>query len=42
MLIGAPELTSRYALALGAVGVGTQALGTEATWAGLQSLRAAM
>lgn len=42
VLIGAPELTSRYALALGAVGVGTRALGAEATWAGLQSLRATL
>ena len=42
ILIGAPELTARYALALGEVGVETRALGAEATWLGLHSLRKAM
>ncbi len=42
VLIGAPALTARYALALSAAGVKTRALGAEATWAGLQALRAAM
>lgn len=42
VLIGAPALTMRYALALKAVGVATRALGAEATWAGLTALHAAM
>lgn len=42
VLIGAPALTARYTLALGAAGVKTRTLGAEATWAGLHALRAAM
>ncbi|MEP6723675.1 MAG: 2-dehydro-3-deoxygalactonokinase [Variovorax sp.] len=38
VLIGAPALTMRYALALGAAGVTTRTLGAEATWAGLHAL----
>jgi 2-dehydro-3-deoxygalactonokinase len=42
VLIGAPALTMRYALALKAAGVATRTLGAEATWAGLTALHAAM
>jgi 2-dehydro-3-deoxygalactonokinase len=42
VLIGAPALTARYTLALGAAGVKTRALGAEATWAVLHALHAAM
>jgi len=42
VLIGAPALTMRYALALRHAGVATRTLGTEATWAGLMALHAAM
>jgi 2-dehydro-3-deoxygalactonokinase len=42
VLIGAPALTLRYALALKAVGVATRTLGAEATWAGLTALHAAL
>jgi 2-dehydro-3-deoxygalactonokinase len=42
VLIGAPALTMRYALALKAAGVTTRTLGAEATWAGLTALYAAM
>jgi 2-dehydro-3-deoxygalactonokinase len=42
VLIGAPALTVRYTLALGAAGVKTRTLGAEATWAGLHALHAAM
>lgn len=42
VLIGAPALTTRYALALSAAGVTTRTLGAEATWAGLQALHTAM
>ncbi|TPG26256.1 2-dehydro-3-deoxygalactonokinase [Variovorax guangxiensis] len=38
VLIGAPALTQRYALALHAGGVASRALGAEATWAGLHAL----
>ena len=38
VLIGAPALTRRYALALGAAGATTRTLGAEATWAGLHAL----
>ncbi|WP_280817565.1 2-dehydro-3-deoxygalactonokinase [Variovorax sp. TBS-050B] len=38
VLIGAPALTQRYALALHATGIGTRTLGAEATWAGLHLL----
>ncbi|RZI77040.1 MAG: 2-dehydro-3-deoxygalactonokinase [Variovorax sp.] len=38
VLIGAPALTQRYALALDAAGVNTRTLGAEATWAGLHAL----
>ena len=38
VLIGAPALTERYALALHARGVPTRTLGAEATWAGLHAL----
>ncbi|MGF6525057.1 2-dehydro-3-deoxygalactonokinase [Variovorax sp. PvP013] len=38
VLIGSPALTRRYALALGANGVASRALGAEATWAGLHAL----
>ena len=39
ILVGAPNLTSRYALAFDQYGVATQALGAEATWAGLHAIR---
>jgi 2-dehydro-3-deoxygalactonokinase len=42
VLVGAPVLTARYALALSSVGAKTRALGAEATWAGLHAVRAAM
>ena len=42
VLIGAPALTARYALALEAAGVKMRTLGAEATWAGLHALHAAM
>ena len=42
VLIGAPALTTRYALALSLAGVGTRTLGAEATWAGLHALHAAI
>ena len=38
VLIGAPALTQRYALALDAAGATTRTLGAEATWAGLHAL----
>ena len=38
VLIGAPALTQRYALALHAGGVASRTLGAEATWAGLHAL----
>lgn len=38
VLIGAPALTQRYALALRTIGVTTRTLGAEATWAGLHAL----
>ncbi|MBS0220591.1 MAG: 2-dehydro-3-deoxygalactonokinase [Proteobacteria bacterium] len=38
VLIGAPALTMRYALALETLGVGAQILGAEATWAGAHAL----
>jgi 2-dehydro-3-deoxygalactonokinase len=38
VLIGAPALTQRYALALQASGVASRTLGAEATWAGLHAL----
>jgi 2-dehydro-3-deoxygalactonokinase len=38
VLIGAPALTERYALALRTTGVATRTLGAEATWAGLHAL----
>ena len=42
VLIGAPALTARYALALKEAGVATRTLGAEATWAGLAALGAAL
>ena len=42
VLIGAPALTARYALALSSAGRKTRMLGTEATWAGLHALRIAI
>jgi 2-dehydro-3-deoxygalactonokinase len=42
ILIGAPALTTRYALALKETGVATRTLGAEATWAGLAALSAAL
>ena len=41
VLIGAPVLTERYALALKEAGVATRTLGAEATWAGLTAIVAA-
>jgi len=38
VLIGVPALTTRYALALNAVGIHARALGAEATWAGAHAL----
>ncbi len=38
VLIGAPALTHRYRLALGALGLEARVLGAEATWQGLWSL----
>jgi 2-dehydro-3-deoxygalactonokinase len=38
VLIGAPALTARYALALKQTGVATRALGAEATWAGIAAV----
>ncbi len=38
VLIGAPALTARYALALKTVGIDVRALGAEATWAGAYAL----
>ena len=38
VLIGAPALTARYALALKQSGVATRTLGAEATWAGLAAV----
>jgi 2-dehydro-3-deoxygalactonokinase len=38
-LIGSPSLTQRYALALATYGITAQAMGAEATWAGLHALR---
>lgn len=38
VLIGAPALTERYALALDASGTSVRTLGAEATWAGLHAL----
>jgi 2-dehydro-3-deoxygalactonokinase len=42
VLIGAPALTMRYALALKTVGSRTRVFGAEAAWAGLTALHAAM
>ena len=42
VLIGAPALTTRYALALSSAGVKTKTLGAEATWAGLHALHSAI
>src|SRR5471030_2277821 len=42
VLIGAPALTARYALALKEAGVATSTLGAEATWAGLAAIVAAL
>jgi 2-dehydro-3-deoxygalactonokinase len=39
VLIGAPALTARYALALETASIGTRVLGAEATWAGAHALR---
>ena len=38
VLIGAPALTTRYALALKTVGIDARVLGAEATWAGAHAL----
>lgn len=40
VLIGAPQLTRRYALALNNTGIESRTLGAEATWAGLHALHA--
>ena len=40
VVIGAPALTARYALALGHTGVTVRSFGAEATWAGLRALQA--
>jgi 2-dehydro-3-deoxygalactonokinase len=42
VLIGAPALTARYALALRTLGIEARALGAEATWAGAHALHTAM
>jgi 2-dehydro-3-deoxygalactonokinase len=42
VLIGAPALTTRYALAMSSAGARTRALGAEATWAGLHALHLAI
>jgi 2-dehydro-3-deoxygalactonokinase len=42
VLIGAPGLTTRYALALSSAGRKTRTLGAEATWAGLHALHTAI
>jgi len=42
VLIGVPELTARYALALRTVGIDARTLGAEATWAGAHALRAVL
>jgi len=42
VLIGAPALTRRYALALKTVGIDASALGAEATWAGAYALHAVL
>jgi 2-dehydro-3-deoxygalactonokinase len=39
IVIGAPVLVERYALALGKKGARVRAFGTEATWAGLRALQ---
>jgi len=41
VLVGAPALTHRYGLALGAAGLRPRVLGAEATWAGLHALHRA-
>ncbi|MBC5784327.1 2-dehydro-3-deoxygalactonokinase [Ramlibacter sp. USB13] len=38
VLVGSPQLTRRYAIALAALGRGSRALGAEATWRGLWAL----
>ena len=38
VLVGAPALTQRYRLALGALGIASACLGAQATWRGLASL----
>jgi len=38
VLVGAPQLAARYALALQSLGVASRTLGAEATWAGLHAL----
>lgn len=40
VLIGSPQLTARYALALAQRRIGSRTLGAEATWAGLHALSA--
>lgn len=42
ILIGTPELTARYSLALAGVGVETRSLGAAATWSGLHSTHRAL
>jgi 2-dehydro-3-deoxygalactonokinase len=42
VLVGAPRLTERYAMALRADGIESRTLGAEATWAGLHALRGFM
>jgi 2-dehydro-3-deoxygalactonokinase len=42
VLVGAPALTARYALALSSAGRKTRTLGAEATWAGLHALHTAI
>ena len=39
VVIGAPALTARYALALGQKGATVRRFGAEATWAGLRALQ---
>jgi len=38
VLVGSPQLTQRYALALATVGASSRSLGAEATWRGLWAL----
>jgi 2-dehydro-3-deoxygalactonokinase len=42
VLIGAPALTARYALALKTLGIEARMLGAEATWAGAHAIHSAL